>query len=136
MNPPDISPLQNAVNRLQEGLARYERDISDDQIRDGLIQRFEFTYELSHKMLKRYLEWTLPNPAELDEMTFQQLIRTGNEQNLLKGNWDMWRKYRDMRSRTSHTYDEQTALLVVAGIPEFLDEAQFLLQQLSERLNG
>ncbi|WP_324682221.1 nucleotidyltransferase substrate binding protein [Bibersteinia trehalosi] len=136
MNPPDISPLQNAVNRLQEGLARYEKDISDDQIRDGLIQRFEFTYELSHKMLKRYLEWILPNPAELDEMTFQQLIRTGNEQNLLKGNWENWRKYRDMRSRTSHTYDEQTALLVVAGIPEFLDEAQFLLQQLSERLNG
>ena len=51
----DLSPLQQAVTRLKEGLARYERDISDTQIRDGLIQRFEFTYELSHKMLKRHL---------------------------------------------------------------------------------
>jgi hypothetical protein len=42
----DISSLGNAVQRLREGLARYKREPSDDQIRDGLIQRFEFTYEL------------------------------------------------------------------------------------------
>ena len=51
----DISALEKAIDRLHEGLARYQRDISDTQIRDGLIQRFEFSYELSHKMLKRYL---------------------------------------------------------------------------------
>jgi hypothetical protein len=40
-------PLANAVDRLREGLRRYELDRTDEQIRDGLIQRFEFTYELS-----------------------------------------------------------------------------------------
>ncbi len=54
----DIKALANTVDRLREGLDRYNRDISDEQIRDGLIQRFEFTYEASHKMLKRYLETT------------------------------------------------------------------------------
>lgn len=50
------TPLQKASKRLNEGLIRYQDDITDEQIRDGLIQRFESTYELSHKTLKRYLE--------------------------------------------------------------------------------
>lgn len=128
----DITPLKNAVVRLDEGLVRYELDISDLQIRDGLIQRFEFTYELSHKMLKRYLEQTSPNPAEFDGMPFQDLIRTGNEKGLLLGNWTDWRRYREMRSRTSHTYDEETAIQVVSGIPQFLEETKYLVQSLQK----
>ena len=130
----DITPLKNAFFRLEEGLTRYQSDITDLQIRDGLIQRFEFTYELSHKMLKRYLEATAANPEEFDTMTFQDLIRTGNEKGLLLGDWTDWRRYRDMRSRTSHTYDEETALQVVAGIPAFLAEAAFLVQSFKIKL--
>ena len=122
----NIQPLSNAVMRLQEGWRRYLQDIGDTQIRDGLIQRFEFTYEISHKTLKRYLEYASANPAEIDLMTFQDLIRTANEQGLLLGDWSDWRQYRDMRSRTSHTYDEAVALAVVQGIEKFLAEAVFL----------
>jgi hypothetical protein len=43
----DITSLGNAVQRLREGLARYEREPADEQIRDGLIQRFEFTASLT-----------------------------------------------------------------------------------------
>lgn len=131
-----ITSLKNAVTRLKDGLARYQQDISDLQIRDGLVQRFEFSYELSHKILKRYLEWVSPNPTEYDEMSFQQLIRSANEQRLLLGNWADWRIYRDMRSRTSHTYDEETAIKVVEGIPKFLMEAEFLVAQLEQRINA
>ncbi|EER46065.1 HI0074 family nucleotidyltransferase substrate binding protein [Actinobacillus minor NM305] len=130
----DITPLKNVFFRLEEGLTRYQSYITDLQIRDGLIQRFEFTYELSHKMLKRYLEATAANPEEFDTMTFQDLIRTGNEKGLLLGDWTDWRRYRDMRSRTSHTYDEETALQVIAGIPAFLAEAAFLVQSLQKQL--
>lgn len=131
----DITPLINAVARLNEGLARYQQDITDLQIRDGLIQRFEFTYEISHKMLKRYLEFSSPDPTIFDAMNFQDIIRTGNEKGLLLGNWTEWRTYRDIRSRTSHTYDEEIALQVVAGIPQFLQDAEFLKNQLMEKLS-
>ena len=80
-----------AVMRLAEGLERYLRDTTDTQIRDGLIQRFEFTYELSHKMLKRYLEMASATPEQLQSMPFADLIRTGNEQGLLLSNWPRWR---------------------------------------------
>jgi nucleotidyltransferase substrate binding protein (TIGR01987 family) len=130
----DLSPLERAIERLIEGLARYKQDISDTQIRDGLIQRFEFTYEISHKMLKRYLEAVSPTPEQYDDMSFADLIRSSNEQGLLLGAWPDWKGYRDMRSKTSHTYDEDVALEVVAGIPPFLAEAIHLRDQLKARL--
>src|ERR1700730_6681379 len=58
----DTTSLGNAVRRLREGIARYEREPTDEQIRDGLMQRFEFTYELSHKMLRRSLKETAASP--------------------------------------------------------------------------
>jgi len=130
----DIRSFEKAVDRLREGFDRYQRDTTDTQIRDGLIQRFEFTYELSHKMLKRYLEATSASPAQYDAMPFQDLIRSGNEQGLLLGDWPRWRTFRETRSRTSHTYDEEVARVVVAGIPDFLEEAVYLREQLRARL--
>jgi nucleotidyltransferase substrate binding protein (TIGR01987 family) len=129
----DLSPLSRAIDRLGEGWIRYQKDTSDTQIRDGLIQRFEFTYEISHKMLKRQLEAMSPNPAEYDEMSLQDLIRSGNERGLLSGVWTDWKRYREMRAKTSHTYDEEVAQGVVAGIPAFLAEARHLLQRLLAR---
>jgi len=129
----DISSLESAIHRLEEGLARYLGDVSDAQIRDGLIQRFEFTYELSHKMLKRYLEATSANPSEFDQMAFQDLIRTGNERGLLLGDWPAWRKFRDMRNAVNHAYNEAKALSVVAGVEPFLDEAKYLRDELKRR---
>jgi hypothetical protein len=64
-------------------------------------------------------------------MPFQDLIRTGNEQGLLRGDWPAWR-YRDMRA--SHTYAAAVAAQVPAGIPDFLAEATYLCEQLQQRL--
>ncbi|MYB34412.1 MAG: nucleotidyltransferase, partial [Gammaproteobacteria bacterium] len=57
-----------------------------------------------------------------------------NEQGLLLGEWVDWRRYREMRSRTSRAYNEDAALEVVEGIPRFLEEATYLHKQLQERL--
>lgn len=129
----DISPFANAVERLREGLERHGREPRDEQPRDGLIQRFEFTYELSHRMLRRYLRLVSASPEIYDRMSFQDLIRTANEQGLLSGDWATWRGYREMRAKTSHTYSASVAAEVVAGIPEFLEEAAHLLAQLRQR---
>lgn len=130
----DLSSLSNAVGKLDEGLKRHRANLSDAQLRDGLIQRFEFTYEISHKMLKRYLEMSSATPSAFDAMSFADLIRTANEQGLLAGDWTTWRTYRDMRSKTSHTYDENIAVEVVKAIPAFLAEAQTLLANLKVRI--
>lgn len=127
----DFSPLIKAVARLDEGLARYRRDESDAQIRDGLIQRFEFTYDLAHKFLRRVIEAGAANPEEIDRMTFPALIRTASEQGLVNGTWADWQVYREMRNITSHSYDEAKALQVTAAIPDFLTEANGLVTRLT-----
>jgi nucleotidyltransferase substrate binding protein (TIGR01987 family) len=131
----DFTPLERAVERLAEGLERHRREADDAQLRDGLIQRFEFTYELCHRMLRRYLALTAPDPDDVARADFAVLVRTGSDRGLLAGDWTAWRVYREMRSRTSHTYDEESSLRVVEGIPAFLEEARHLLDRLRERLS-
>lgn len=126
----DFSALLNAIDRLGEGLVRWQQEVTDTQIRDGLIQRFEFTYDLSHKMLRRALAESSANPEEIDRLSFPDLIRTADEQGLLPGTWTDWRLYREMRNITSHSYDEAKALQVAAAIPAFLVEAESLAARL------
>jgi nucleotidyltransferase substrate binding protein (TIGR01987 family) len=130
----DISALDRAIGRLREGLTRYGLDTTDAQIRDGLIQRFEFTYDIAHKTLRRYLASAAATPAEVDALAFADLVRAGNRQGLLESDWPQWRQFREMRNITSHTYDEAKALAVVSGIPAFLAEAEYLRDQLRRRL--
>ena len=128
----DIQPLQKAVLALAAAMARHAQNPGDDIVRDACIQRFEFTYEVSHKMLRRYLEATSANPAEFDAMSFQDLIRTGSERGLLLSDWSRWKVFRTARSITSHTYDETKAREVFAIIPEFLAEASHLRDRLKD----
>ena len=130
----NIEPFEKALASLEVALRRYADDPSDDLIRDACIQRFEFTYELSHKMLKRFLEDTSANPAEFDAITFQDLIRAGNSRGLLLGDWAVWKAYRTARGATSHTYDEQKAIEVFSIIPPFVEEARFLRDRLLEEI--
>ena len=130
----DIQPFEKAIASLAAALARHAQNPRDDIVRDACIQRFEFTYELSHKMLKRFLEATSANPAEFDAMPFQDLIRTGSERGLLLSDWSRWKVFRTARSITSHTYDESKAREVFAIIPEFLAETSHLRDRLKETI--
>lgn len=86
-------------------------------------------------MIKRYLEYSSPTPDDVDKMAFGDMIRTANEIGLLFGDWSDWWAYREMRNLTSHSYNEQKALQVVANIPKFLTEIEFLLNELEKRLS-
>lgn len=138
----DFTPLGNAVGQLEKALWYANSDIARadsglrEQLRNSVIQCFEFTYELSHKMLKRYLEETAASPEEIDLSTFQNLIRLGNEKGLLRSDWTTWRAYRQARTDSSHTYDEDKAECVFEVAPDFLDEARYLFGELEKRASA
>lgn len=127
----DISPFLKTVERLAAGLARYRTDENDSHLRDGLIQQFEFTYDVAHKTLRRVLEARAADPAEIDRMSFPTLIRTAFEQGLLEEGWPKWQDFREIRNITSHTYNEDLARKVANAIPRFLDEVRDLADKLS-----
>jgi hypothetical protein len=79
----EAMPFARAIDRLRNGLKRHRDFPDDDHLRDGLIQRFEFTYELGHRTLRRFWRETTASPDGIDQLSFADLIRAGNEQGLL-----------------------------------------------------
>jgi nucleotidyltransferase substrate binding protein (TIGR01987 family) len=128
----DLTPLTRALAALDRGLARWSKAPKDEEVRDACIQRFEYTFELSWKMLKRRLSMDLPNSQEVDAMTWRALIRAGAVQGLVE-DVDAWFLYRDKRNITSHTYDEAKAAEVAAVLPQFARDARALLERLETR---
>ena len=128
-----LTPLENAINSLNIAFVEYQKDNSNEFVRDSVIQRFEYTYELCIKMLKRYLELNASSKGEVDLMSFNDIIRKSNIKGLVGGNLEDWQKYKDMRNITSHTYDVEKAVMVIDIIDEFLYEAEFLPNKLKEK---
>lgn len=123
----DLSRFRNAVRRLSDGLAAAAEEPRNELLRDGVIQRFGCTYELSHKMLRRFLATTEASPEDVAALSFPNLIRLASERGLLASDWETWSRYRAARGTTSHTYDGAKAAEVFAVIPSFLGEAEALL---------
>ena len=65
--PLDLTALRNALASLQKAVVRWQgSEEQDEELRDACIQRFEYTFELSWKMLKRRLEIELPDSQSVD----------------------------------------------------------------------
>jgi nucleotidyltransferase substrate binding protein (TIGR01987 family) len=129
----DLSSFQKAIATLEEALDAHRLDADNALIRDACIQRFEYSYEMCHKMLRRYLEINEPTPAVVNDLSFNALIRLGYERGLLDGELVVWKRFREARNITSYTYDEDKAKNVFECIPKFLTEAKFLYNEIQKR---
>jgi nucleotidyltransferase substrate binding protein (TIGR01987 family) len=127
----DTASLIKALQTLDVALEALARAPADAFIRDASIKRFEYSYELSHKLLRRYLEAS--EPEGVSELSFPKLIRLGYERGLLAESWDVWEGFRDARNTTSHAYNEAKARDVVDKIPAFAKAARFLAAQMEGR---
>lgn len=128
----DLTSLEKALAALQRGLTRALADPADEELRDACIQRFEFSFELAWKMLKRRLELDAPSAPEIDAMSYRTLMRVAAERGLI-ADPRPWFGYRDQRNLTSHTYDQAKAAQVFAALPAFLGDALALLANLQAR---
>jgi nucleotidyltransferase substrate binding protein (TIGR01987 family) len=128
----DLSPLRQALASLERGLARRRTNLADEEVRDGCIQRFEYCFELSWKMLKRQIELELGNTAEVDGYSKRTLFRVAAERGLIASP-EPWFVYLVQRNKTSHAYDAQVAMEVAAELEAFAVDAQSLLATLEVR---
>ena len=129
-----IAPLARAIERLDEGLRRCLLDPSDLLIRDGLIQRFEFSFDLAHKALRRCLTLASSDPKAVEAMDMATLIRIAHQQDVIPGDWPLWRVWHDLRAHTGHSDAEPMGPDVVAAVPRFLDELRYLQRRLAGRV--
>ena len=122
--------LDLVLKRLNVAWAEYNKDKTNDFVRDSVIQRFEYTYAIAIKYIQKYLELKLPASDEIDKLTFNELIRTANEKGILYGNLADWALYRQRRNITSHTYNLEKANIVLEIIEQFSNEIAFLLEKI------
>lgn len=110
MSDRDIRWIQR-FNNYKKALARLteavdmELDTMNDLEMNGLIQRFEFTFELAWKTLWDLLKYK--GHSQLPD-TVAIVLNHAIAEGLLPDAVN-WRKMRQSRNRTSHTYDEGTA---------------------------
>ena len=126
-------PFTQALNTLNRALSRASKEPDDLEVRDACIQRFEYTYELSIKLIKRYIEQEMPLSENVDRLNYRDLLRIAFEIGLVK-DVEKWFQYREARNLTSLTYDENKAQAVYDVLPEFAIQAQWLLEQLNRAL--
>ncbi len=125
----DISPLADALLQLDVGLRQAEDSPSNELLRDGVIQRFEYSHELALKFMRRALETVYGD--DVDKMAYNDVLRTAAERGLID-EVDRWFDYRVARNSTSHTYDAATAAAVFTSARPFLIDARDLLLRLND----
>lgn len=138
----DLSALQRALTSLEDSL----EVVSDSEwfneqslkvqntLIAGVIQNFEFVYEVGFKMIKRQIELESASPDEVDQGSFRDVLRLAAEKGLIR-DVEAWFGYRRMRNITAHTYNHEKAQQVYQGTLLFINDARTLLASLEAR-NG
>lgn len=123
----DFTPLNDALAQLEAGLLEAEREPGSELLRDGVIQRFEYSHELALKFIRRILETVFGDTV--DHMAYNDVLRTAAERGLID-DVEAWFGYRTARNKTSHTDDALVAAEVYGVACPFLRHGQALLPKL------
>lgn len=118
-----ISDLETAFIRLKEAVlcAKTELEI------DGVIQRFEFTFELSWKTMKTYLE-----EEGIESKSPRMAIKESYSFGLIK-NEKVWLNMLSDRNLASHTYNKQIPKKIFARIKNlYTKEIEKLLKSIKK----
>lgn len=120
--------FEKAYKRLSHAIDVVKKEPDNEVLTAGLIQTYEFTFELAWKTLKDYLElegFDVPSPRS----TIRQAFQSGYIQNA-----EDWMQALNDRNLTTHTYDDQIATKVINDINQkyffIIEELYLYLQKL------
>lgn len=105
-----LEKLNLAYNSLKEMIefgntANISLEKFDEALRDSIIKKFEYTFELSWKTIKAYLE-----EEGYEEMSSpRKVLKQAFESNIISDE-EVWSNMLEARNSTAHTYDEEKAI--------------------------
>ena len=118
-----IARLEQALATLDEVLAMSFSVI----VRDATIQRFEYCFELSWKLLKKVLK-----ADGIEVNSPRQAVRKAFENGYID-DIDVWFEMLEDSNMTSHTYDPNIAEKVYESAKELPIEARKVLAKINDR---
>lgn len=120
--------LKKSYTKLKEVSSLY--DGKDDIIRDSLIQRFEFTYELTHKALSEFMKYL---GVTLENSFPKTIFKKAYVNNLISDD-KVWIKLLEDRNSKSHIYSgslaDEVAERIVKEYVEAIGELVLNLEKL------
>jgi nucleotidyltransferase substrate binding protein (TIGR01987 family) len=120
-----LEDYKHACRRLDEAT---KIKLDDDIVYDGVIQRFEFTFELSWKLMKAFLGYKGISEVKSPRDTIREAFSYG-----LIEDGEKWIDMMVDRNKTSHMYDEEEARLIYKKIK---NEYHLLLMQLAVKMEN
>jgi nucleotidyltransferase substrate binding protein (TIGR01987 family) len=108
----ELQPLRRALAMLEEALlfwhGQAEGTALKPHLRSAVIQAFEFTYELSVRLLRRTLVERSLSASTVTDLSFNDLLRAAADAGLMPEPL-RWRPWRELRNATSYAYDKAKA---------------------------
>lgn len=103
------------LKNYNKALAQLQKFIDKGQLNEleeqGLIQAFEYTFELSWTLMKDYYEYQGEEGIQGSRDAFRLAFKRG-----LITNGEDWMKMIESRIKSSHTYNEETADEIVDAV--------------------
>ena len=123
--------FKRAYVLLREAIEQTEERQLTQLEREGIIQRFEYTIELSWKTMKDYLEF---QNVVLDQTTPRAIVKEAFSAKLIQDG-QVWMDALDARNKMSHTYDFKKFEEVIEDIKKhYLAVVEALYFKLLEEL--
>ncbi len=125
-----IYNFRRALERFREALARkeaLEQEGFGDIFLDLAVKRFEFTYEMSWKAVRRCLDF-LGIEAKYPRACFKEAYALG-----LLTNESVWLEMIEQRNLTSHVYNQDEVVGILVRLDEFCLNFEELLVRLEEK---
>jgi nucleotidyltransferase substrate binding protein (TIGR01987 family) len=125
--------FSNALKRFNSAINQKDELINEgfeDIYLDLMIKRFEFTYEMSWKALKRYLDY-LGIEAKSPRATFKE----GFSQTIIEDE-KVWLDMIEHRNLSSHVYDEYQIKEILDKIDDYKEAFNKLKNSIEDGLNN
>lgn len=123
-----LENLKNALKSLKDSI---NPPCLNDRERDGAIQRFEFTFELSWKTIRKYFILTGLEMSIGPKIIFREGFREG-----LILDFENWYKYLEARNNMSYLYNGLLTDEVFSIIPDFIINCEDLIYNIEKKLNA
>jgi len=137
----DITSLKKAAAAFGNALAFAQKVESKpaesleffelESARASVIQHFEFCYELCWKTMKRFIEMDIGSDADI--LTRKDIFRISAEKRLIV-DFSRWVLFHGARNRTSHTYDEDTAIEIYQLVKSFDQDLNAFVKTMEQRI--
>lgn len=132
----DLSNLKNSFSTLKECYNDYTMQKDEKMqtyIKDSCIKRFEYTYEMSKKIMNKFLKKEYDKTEK--ELSINNIFREMYGLSLIDS-FDNWVDYRESRNISAYEYDITKTYPIIELIPRFLVDVDFFITHLEQVLTN